>query len=116
MAYFYLFMAIFMETTAAVTSRFTDRFTVLLPTVVTIAFAVSSYFLFSLSLKRGMNIGIGYAIWAGVGVLSVALIGVMFLGDPLTSVQMGGVLLVIAGLAAVQLGGENKEQTDQAQQ
>lgn len=104
MAYLYLFIAIFLETTAAITTRFTHQFTVLVPTLVTILFAVSSYIVFSWSLKRGMNIGIGYAIWAGVGVLSVALIGVTLLDDPLTWVQMGGVLLVIGGLAAVQLG------------
>lgn len=104
MAYLYLFIAIFLETTAAITTRFTNQFTVLVPTLVTIVFAVSSYIVFSWSLKRGMNIGIGYAIWAGVGVLSVAFIGVAFLNDPLTWVQIAGVLLVISGLAAVQLG------------
>lgn len=110
MAYLYLFVAIFLETTAAVTTRFTDRFTVLIPTIITIFFAVSSYIMFSLSLKRGMNIGFGYAVWAGIGVLSVALIGVTFLNDPLTGTQMIGVLLVIAGLVAVQLGGgDNRE-------
>lgn len=110
MAYLYLFVAIFLETTAAVTTRFTDRFTVLVPTIITIFFAVSSYIMFSLSLKRGMNIGFGYAVWAGIGVLSVALIGVTFLNDPLTGTQMIGVLLVIAGLVAVQLGGgDNRE-------
>lgn len=112
MAYLYLFIAIFLETTAAVTARFTDRFTALVPTMVTVVFAVTSYMMFSLSLKRGMNIGMGYAIWAGVGVLSVALIGATFLRDPLTWMQMAGVLLVIAGLAAVQLGG--KKESDQA--
>jgi small multidrug resistance pump len=110
MAYLYFFVAIFLETTAAVTTRFTDRFTVLVPTIITIFFAVSSYIMFSLSLKRGMNIGFGYAVWAGIGVLSVALIGVTFLNDPLTGTQMIGVLLVIAGLVAVQLGGgDNRE-------
>lgn len=110
MAYIYLFIAIFLETTAAVTARFTDQFTALVPTMVTVVFAVTSYIMFSLSLKHGMNIGMGYAIWAGVGVLSVALIGVTFLRDPLTWMQMLGVFLVITGLAAVQLGG--KKETD----
>ncbi|WP_181350436.1 multidrug efflux SMR transporter [Thalassobacillus sp. CUG 92003] len=109
MAYLYLFIAVFLETAAAITTRFTDGFTVLLPTAITVVFSVSSYIIFSLSLKRGMNIGIGYAIWAGIGVLSVVLIGSVFLNDVLTLIQIGGVILVISGLAAIQLGGDTEE-------
>ncbi len=46
MAYVYLFIAIFLEVIAAITTRFTDSFTAPLPTAVTVIFAVSSYFIF----------------------------------------------------------------------
>jgi small multidrug resistance pump len=108
MAYLYLFTAIFLEVAAAIATRYTEGFTVPLPTTITIIFAVFSYFIFSLSLKHGMDIGIGYAIWSGVGVLSVALIGATLLGDTLTFIQIGGVILIIIGLAAVQLRGETE--------
>lgn len=109
MAYVYLFIAIFLEVVAAIAARYTEGFTVLIPSVITVLFAVSSYAIFSFSLKHGMNVGIGYAIWSGVGVLSVALIGATVLSDPLTLVQAAGIIMIIAGLLFVQLAGKQEE-------
>lgn len=109
MAYVYLFIAIFLEVVAAVAARYTEGFTVLLPTAVTMLFAVSSYAIFSLSLKHGMNVGLGYAIWSGVGVLSVALIGATILRDHLSLVQVAGMILIIGGLLFVQLAGKQEK-------
>jgi len=108
LAYFYLLLAIALEVIAAIATRFTEGFTVPLPTAITVLFAVSSYFIFSLSLKHGMNIGLGYAIWSGVGVLSVALIGVTLLGDRLSLLQIAGIIIIIAGLMIVQLAGKQQ--------
>ncbi len=108
MAYLYLLLAIFLEIVAAIVTRFTEGFTVPLPTATTVLFAVSSYFIFSFSLKHGMNIGLGYAIWSGIGVLSVALIGVTLLGDSLSLVQILGIILIIVGLMIVQLTEEQQ--------
>ncbi|MDY7221339.1 SMR family transporter [Halalkalibacterium halodurans] len=108
MSYVYLFLAIFLEVTAAIATRFSEGFTRPSISAVVVVFAVASYVLFSLSLKHGMNIGIGYTIWSGVGVLTVALIGVVFLDDFLTIIQMGGIVLIMIGLGAVQLGGEKR--------
>jgi small multidrug resistance pump len=109
MVYLYLFIAIFLEVVAAIATRYTEGFTAPLPTAITILFAVSSYFIFSLSLKHGMNIGIGYAIWSGVGVVSVAVIGAILLGDTLTFIQIGGIILILIGLASVQLAGVKED-------
>lgn len=107
MAYVYLFIAIFFGSYCC---YYDPLYRQLYRTVTDSCYgyfrSVVLFYFFSLSLKRGMNIGIGYSIWSGVGVLAVALIGVMFLDDRLTVLQIGGVLLIIGGLAAVQLGGE----------
>ncbi|MCK0471665.1 multidrug efflux SMR transporter [Halalkalibacter sp. APA_J-10(15)] len=109
MAHFYLLTAIFLEIAAAIASRYTEGFTAPLPTTITIVFAVTSYYIFSLSLKHGMNIGIGYAIWSGVGVLTIALIGATLLGDTLTTIQIIGIILIIIGLFCVQLAGKAED-------
>lgn len=109
MAYLYLFTAIALEVAAAIATRYTEGFTAPLPTAVTVIFAVSSYFIFSLSLKHGMTIAVGYAIWSGVGVTSVAIVGAVLFGDLLTTIQLGGIVLIIGGLAAVQLAGNVKD-------
>jgi len=67
-----------------------------------------SYFFFSLTQKHGMGIGKGYALWAGLGVFAVMVIGIVFLNENLSFLQIGGVVLVIGGLTALQLGGKPK--------
>ena len=107
-AYLYLFIAIALEIIAAIATRYSEGFTIFIPTTITLLFAILSYFIFSLSLKSGMNIGIGYAIWSGAGVLLVALLGATFLAEQLTLIQIAGVLLIIVGLIAVQITGKNE--------
>lgn len=106
MAYLFLALAILCEVIGAIASTYAEGFKKTIPSMIVTLAIIASYYFFAVSLQYGMNIGIGYAIWAGVGVLSVAFIGAMFLKDSLTIWQMGGVLLVIGGLTAVQLGGK----------
>jgi small multidrug resistance pump len=52
-----------------------------------------------------MPIGVAYGVWSAVGVALIALIGLLFLKEPLTWVQVGGIALVILGVVALQVGG-----------
>jgi small multidrug resistance pump len=51
-----------------------------------------------------MNIGVGYAIWAGLGVILVAAIGTIWFKEKLTKVQLIGIGCIIGGVAALELG------------
>ena len=108
MAYLFLILAVFLEVLGSVTTYYTNGFTSPLPTALVLISVLSSYVLFSLSQKHGMDTGKGYALWAGLGVFAVTVIGVVFLGDFLTFLQVVGVILVIGGLTALQLGGNPK--------
>ncbi|MCP2262563.1 small multidrug resistance pump [Streptoalloteichus tenebrarius] len=107
MAYLFLFGAVVAEVIGAIATRFSDGFTRLLPTTVTVVGVVSAYFLLSLALRAGMGIGVAYAIWAALGVCAVALIGALLLGDGLTWVQAAGIALVIGGVVSIELGGRH---------
>jgi small multidrug resistance pump len=72
--------------------------------VIVVAGYVTAFGLLSQVLKRGLAVGVAYGIWSAVGVALVALIGVLFLGEALTWIQVAGLALVIAGVAALQLG------------
>jgi small multidrug resistance pump len=52
-------------------------------------------------------LGIGYAIWAAVGVALIALISWVFFRESLTWVQVIGIALVIAGVGLLELGGKH---------
>lgn len=100
-----LALAIASEVTATVSLKLSAGFTRLVPSiVVVIGYAMAFYFL-SQALKRGMAIGVAYGIWSAVGVAAIAAIGVLFLGERLTLVQVGGIGLVILGVLALELGG-----------
>ncbi|MEV6432312.1 SMR family transporter [Nocardia sp. NPDC051463] len=72
--------------------------------IVVIGYGAALYFL-SQVLKRGMAIGVAYGIWSAIGVTAIALIGVLFLDERLTPVQIEGIGLVILGVLALELGG-----------
>ena len=104
MAYLLLLGAILAEVFGTIATRFTDGFTRLVPSVLAVSGVVLAYYLFSLTLKQGTNIGVAYSIWAALGVALVAIIGAVFLGDTLTMWQVMGIVLVIAGVATLELG------------
>jgi small multidrug resistance pump len=68
---------------------------------------VFAFAMLTQTLSRGVPLGIAYAIWAGVGVVAVAVISWAVFGESLSWVQVGGMVLVAAGVALVELGGRH---------
>lgn len=104
MGYVLLLGAILSEVAGTIATRYSDGFTRPIPSAIVIVGIVLAYYLFSLTLKSGTNIGVAYSVWAGLGVSLVAIIGALFLGDKLTGLQAGGIALVVLGIFALQLG------------
>lgn len=104
MAYLFLAFTILAEVTGAITSRYSDGFKKMLPSIATIVVIIASYFFFAVSLQYGLNIGIGYAIWAGVGVVLVAVFGLIFFKETMTKSQIAGVAFIIIGVTALEIG------------
>jgi small multidrug resistance pump len=61
------------------------------------------------TLSRGVPLGIAYAIWAGVGVVLVAIISWLVFHESLTLLQVAGMGLVVAGVVLLELGGRHPE-------
>jgi len=68
---------------------------------------VFAFVMLSQTLSRGVPLGIAYAIWAGVGVVLVAIISWLAFGELLTWQQLVGIGLVVAGVALLELGGKH---------
>ncbi|HEY2205361.1 MAG TPA: multidrug efflux SMR transporter [Pseudonocardia sp.] len=96
--------ALVSEVAATVSPRLSEGFTRAVPSAVVVVGYGGSFVLLGLALKRGLSIGVAYGIWSAAGVSLVALIGVLFLRESLTWVQVGGLGLVIAGVVALQSG------------
>lgn len=69
--------------------------------MVIIAYGLAFYFL-SLTLKT-IPVGIAYAVWSGIGVTLVALIGWLVFGQKLDFAAVAGMGLIIAGVIVLNL-------------
>ena len=105
MVYVLLLAAIAAEVVATSSLPRTQGFTLLVPSVVAVAGYTLAAFLRAL-VVRSMPVGVAYAIWAGLGTLTVVVVGATFLGQPVSTWQLGGILLIVAGVVLVNLGGQ----------
>lgn len=98
----YLAIAIISEITATSSLKASEGFTKLVPSMaVVIGYGVSFYFL-SLTLKV-IPIGITYAIWAGLGIVLLAIVGWVFYGQKLDTAAIVGIGFILTGVLIMNL-------------
>jgi small multidrug resistance pump len=102
--WFWLAGAILAEVTGTIALRSSEGFSRLGPSILVIFGYGLAFFSLSQALVQGMPVGVAYGVWAAIGVILVALIGAVFLGESLTLIQIGGIVLVIGGVLALELG------------
>jgi small multidrug resistance pump len=102
MKWFYLMTAIGAEIIATSALKASDGFSRPWPVVVTlVGYSISFYFL-SQAL-RFIPVGVAYAIWSGVGVVLISIIGAVFFKQPLDTPAMLGIGLIISGVLVLNL-------------
>ena len=106
-AWILLGVAVVLETAGAIGLRFSEGFTLILPTVTALtAFALALY-LVSRVMKK-LPVSVAYPVWAGGGTAGVALIGVLALGEELNAAKALGVALVVIGVIIVNMVSEKR--------
>ena len=105
MGYVFLALAIIGEVVATTFLKFTsgERTVWWAYPIVGIGY-VFAFWMLSLTLSRGVPLGIAYALWAGIGVVLVAIISWVVFNESLTWLQILGMALVIAGAVLLELG------------
>jgi len=103
-AYLLLALAIAAEVSATVSLKLSEGFSKLGPSIVVVAGYAIAFVALSYVLKLGLPIGVAYAIWAAAGVALVAVIGVIFLKEPLNAAMVAGLVLVVGGVVLIELG------------
>lgn len=100
MAYLYLAIAIVAEVIATSALKESGEFTKIMPTViVVVGYGVAFYFL-SIVLKT-IPVGIAYAIWSGLGIVLIALVGLVVFHQRLDFAAILGMLLILAGVIVI---------------
>jgi small multidrug resistance pump len=104
MPYVLLAAAIAAEVAGTTAMKYSDGFSRLWPSLITVAGYLLAFGLLAQTLKS-LSVGTAYAIWAGVGTAAVACIGMLFLGESASAVKLAGIALVIGGVVLLNLGG-----------
>jgi len=102
MAYWFLAAAIVCEVVGTVALKFSDGFTRLGPSTVTVVGYLISFALLAQTLKT-VPVGTAYAIWSAAGTALIAAIGIVFLGENATVVRLGAIALIIIGVVILNL-------------
>ncbi len=102
LAWIYLLIAGLLEVVWVAAMKFSNGFTVLVPSVITAFAAAGSFYMLGLAIKE-LPLGTAYAIWVGIGAIGAAFLGIIWFGDPATTLRIAGIALIAAGILALKL-------------
>jgi small multidrug resistance pump len=97
MNWLYLTLAIVLEVIATSALKASDGFTRLLPSLVVVVGYLAAFYLLSLTL-RSMPVGVVYAVWSGLGVVLITLVGWLWFKQELDAAAFIGIGLIAAGV------------------
>lgn len=100
--YLTLGIAIACEVAGTSFLKASNGFTVLVPSLMTAIFYAATFYLLAI-VVRVMPVGVVYAIWSGLGIVLIALIGWLAFGQALNVPTMLGMVLIVLGVALVNL-------------
>ena len=98
----FVVLAGLLETGWALGLKYSDGFTRPVPSALTIAGAIASFWLLSLAMKD-LPVGTTYAVWVGIGAVGTAVAAVILFHEPVTLMRVAGIGLIIAGIVALKL-------------
>lgn len=97
MPWVYLALAIAGEIIGTSALKATEGFTKPIPIAITIAGYATAFYFLALTLKT-IPVGVAYAIWSGVGVVAIGLIGYLVFKQTLDWAAVLGMALIVAGV------------------
>jgi len=102
MPWLWLTLAGLLEIVWAIGLKYTDGFTRLVPSAVTVVAMIGSVYFLALAV-RSIPIGTGYAVWTGIGAVGVAILGMILFDEPRSVLRIVSILLIVAGIAGLKL-------------
>ena len=100
MGYVYLTLAIVTEVMATSALKASQEFTKLVPSIIVVIGYGSSFYFLSLVLKL-IPVGIAYAIWAGMGIVLVAIVAAIVFKQTPDAPAILGMSLIISGVVVI---------------
>jgi quaternary ammonium compound-resistance protein SugE len=104
MAWTLLFIAGLLEIGWAIGLKYTDGFSRLVPSVLTLLSMAGSMILLGLSLKT-LPVGTAYAVWTGIGTVGTAILGIALFGEAGSALRLACIAMIVAGIFGLKLAG-----------
>ena len=102
MAWVILVIAGLFEIGWAIGLKYTEGFTRLWPTVLTVLAMIISLCLLGIAMKS-IPVGTAYSVWVGVGAVGTVILGIVLLGEPANAARLISVAFIVAGIIGLKL-------------
>ena len=102
MQWIILLLAGLFEVGWAIIMKYSEGFTVLLPSVITVVGYIASAVFLSMALKH-LPLGTAYAMWTGMGIVGTSILGVFLFHEKLSATQVICVILILVGIIGLKL-------------
>ena len=102
MSWLILFVAGLFEIVWAIGLKYTDGFTRLLPSAITLIAAAIGFGLLGLAMKT-LPVGTAYSVWVGIGAAGTVLMGIVLFNEPVNALRIGSVVLIVLGVLGLKL-------------
>lgn len=102
MAWVYLVLAGLFECGWAIGLKYSDGWTKLVPSVLTVIAMAISFWLLSAAMKT-IPVGTAYAVWTGIGTVGVAILGMVLFGESHDIMRIICLLLIVAGILGLKI-------------
>lgn len=99
-AWIFLIVSGLFEIGWALGLKFTEGFTRLWPSLITVLAMMASFYCFSQSL-RTIPLGTGYAVWTGIGAAGTAILGILWFREPATVARLVCIGLIVGGIVGL---------------
>ena len=102
LAWLLLVASIVAEVAGTIALRYADGFTRLLPSLVVGSLYALAIWLMSMSVRH-LEVGLAYAVWAGVGTALTALVGIVWFGEASHAARVIGIAFIVLGVVCLNL-------------
>lgn len=102
MAWIILVLAGLLEVVWAIGLKYSEGFTRLWPSVITVVAMIASVGLLGLAMKS-LPVGTAYSIWVGIGSVGTVILGIVLFAEPVNALRIISVGLILAGIFGLKL-------------
>ncbi|SHH52713.1 quaternary ammonium compound-resistance protein SugE [Sporobacter termitidis DSM 10068] len=104
MKWLFLIIAGICEVGWAIGLKYSQGFTKLVPSVLTVSGMIASFYFLSIALKE-LPLGTAYAIWTGIGTIGTVILGIVLFKEPIDIIRLICIGFIVTGIIGLKLTG-----------